>query len=148
VALPLGVGLGFAQLAEFIEAAHRVGGAHAATALARKPADKHFDPALAGPLCVHAEGSSAASTWFWRGRPPAGSSCRARRVLLLRPAAGPGPGRRRRLPVNASPGRTDRPDHVQRIYAKIDASNRATAAMFAVRRGLLPEKTTIITAAL
>jgi len=46
------------------------------------------------------------------------------------------------------PGRTGRPDHVQRIYAKIDASNRATAAMFAVRRGLLPEKTTIITAAL
>jgi hypothetical protein len=61
---------------------------------------------------------------------------------------GPGPGRRRRLPVNASPGRTGRPDHVEHIYAKIDASNRATAAMFAVRRGLLAEETITITAAL
>ncbi|HET9972984.1 MAG TPA: hypothetical protein VFQ68_32440 [Streptosporangiaceae bacterium] len=48
----------------------------------------------------------------------------------------------------ASPGRTGRPDHVEHIYAKIDASNRATAAMFAVRRGLLPEETITITAAL
>jgi hypothetical protein len=33
-------------------------------------------------------------------------------------------------------------DHVERIHAKIDASNRAAAAMFAVRHGLLPEERT------
>ena len=31
-------------------------------------------------------------------------------------------------------------NHVEHIYAKIDASSRAAAAMFAVRHGLLPEE--------
>jgi DNA-binding NarL/FixJ family response regulator len=30
-------------------------------------------------------------------------------------------------------------NHVEHIYAKIDASSRAAAAMFAVQHGLLPE---------
>ncbi len=30
-------------------------------------------------------------------------------------------------------------NHVEHIYTKIDASNRAGAALFAVRHGLLPE---------
>ena len=37
-------------------------------------------------------------------------------------------------------------NHVEHIYAKIDASSRAGAAMFAVRHGLLPEEKTAITA--
>ncbi|HEX6451534.1 MAG TPA: HD domain-containing phosphohydrolase, partial [Trebonia sp.] len=40
-----------AQLAEFMEVAHRVGGVAAATALARKRAGRQFDPALAALLC-------------------------------------------------------------------------------------------------
>jgi len=31
-------------------------------------------------------------------------------------------------------------NHVEHIYAKIDASSRAAAAMFAVQHGLLPEE--------
>ena len=38
-------------------------------------------------------------------------------------------------------------NHVEHIYAKIDASSRAGAAMFAVQHGLLPEETTAVTAA-
>ena len=38
-------------------------------------------------------------------------------------------------------------NHVQHIYAKIDSSNRAAAAMFAVQHGLLPEEKTAMTAA-
>jgi HD-GYP domain-containing protein (c-di-GMP phosphodiesterase class II) len=41
-----------AQLAEFTEVAHRVGGIPAATALARRRAGRQFDPALAGLLCA------------------------------------------------------------------------------------------------
>ena len=37
-------------------------------------------------------------------------------------------------------------NHVEHIYAKIDASSRAAAAMFAVQHGLLPEEKTAITA--
>ena len=37
-------------------------------------------------------------------------------------------------------------NHVEHIYAKIDASSRAAAAMFAVQHGLLPEeKVAVIT---
>jgi DNA-binding CsgD family transcriptional regulator len=32
-------------------------------------------------------------------------------------------------------------NHVEHIYAKIGASSRAAAALFAVRHGLLPEET-------
>jgi DNA-binding NarL/FixJ family response regulator len=39
-------------------------------------------------------------------------------------------------------------NHVEHIYAKIDASNRAVAAMFAVQHGLLPEERTATTPAL
>jgi DNA-binding NarL/FixJ family response regulator len=34
-------------------------------------------------------------------------------------------------------------NHVEHIYAKIDASSRAAAALFAVQHGLLPEGKTI-----
>ncbi len=44
-----------AQLAEFVEVAHRVGGVAAATALARRRAGRQFDPALAALLCANAE---------------------------------------------------------------------------------------------
>ena len=44
-----------AQLAEFMEVAHRVGGVAGATALARRRAGRQFDPALAALLCSHAE---------------------------------------------------------------------------------------------
>jgi DNA-binding NarL/FixJ family response regulator len=30
-------------------------------------------------------------------------------------------------------------NHIEHIYSKIDASNRATASLFAVQHGLLPE---------
>jgi HD-GYP domain-containing protein (c-di-GMP phosphodiesterase class II) len=42
------------QLAEYVEVAHRVGGAGAAVALARKRAGSQFDPDLAAILCTHA----------------------------------------------------------------------------------------------
>ena len=37
-------------------------------------------------------------------------------------------------------------NHVEHIYAKIDASSRACVAMFAVQHGLLPEDKTAVTA--
>lgn len=43
-----------AQLAEFMEVAHRVGGVAGATALARRRAGRQFDPALAALLCSRA----------------------------------------------------------------------------------------------
>jgi HD-GYP domain-containing protein (c-di-GMP phosphodiesterase class II) len=43
-----------AQIAEFVEVAHRVGGIDAATSLARRRAGKQFDPALAELLCAAA----------------------------------------------------------------------------------------------
>ncbi|HEY7264992.1 MAG TPA: HD domain-containing phosphohydrolase [Trebonia sp.] len=44
-----------AQLAEFTEVAHRVGGVAGATALARRRAGKQFDPTLAALLCTRAD---------------------------------------------------------------------------------------------
>ena len=44
-----------AQLAEFIEVAHRVGGIAGATALARRRAGRQFDPVLAALLCDRAD---------------------------------------------------------------------------------------------
>ena len=38
-------------------------------------------------------------------------------------------------------------NHVEHIYAKIDASHRAAAAMFAVQHGLLPEEKIAMTTA-
>jgi HD-GYP domain-containing protein (c-di-GMP phosphodiesterase class II) len=56
-----------AQLAEFIEVAHRVGGIEGATALARRRAGKQFDPALAALLCGNAQeilgGLEAVPAW-------------------------------------------------------------------------------------
>ena len=56
-----------AQLAEFVEVAHRIGGVEAATALARRRAGGQFDPALADVLCRDAEailgGLDSARTW-------------------------------------------------------------------------------------
>jgi HD-GYP domain-containing protein (c-di-GMP phosphodiesterase class II) len=44
-----------AQLAEFVEVAHRVGGVQAAKALARRRRGKQFDPALAELVCTDGE---------------------------------------------------------------------------------------------
>jgi HD-GYP domain-containing protein (c-di-GMP phosphodiesterase class II) len=56
-----------AQLAEFVEVAHRVGGVQNATALARRRAGRQFDPALAALLCAEAEeilgGLEAVPAW-------------------------------------------------------------------------------------
>ena len=56
-----------AQLAEFTEAAHRIGGVEAATVLARKRAGGQFDPALSALLCADPEailgGLESARTW-------------------------------------------------------------------------------------
>jgi HD-GYP domain-containing protein (c-di-GMP phosphodiesterase class II) len=56
-----------AQLAEFVEVAHRVGGVAAATALARRRAGRQFDPALAALLCAQAQeifgGADAVPAW-------------------------------------------------------------------------------------
>jgi len=56
-----------AQLAEYAEVAHRVGGVGAVTSLARKRSGRQFDPALAALLCAEAdgilEGLDAVGTW-------------------------------------------------------------------------------------
>jgi HD-GYP domain-containing protein (c-di-GMP phosphodiesterase class II) len=56
-----------AQLAEFMEVAHRVSGVAGATALARRRAGRQFDPDLAALLCSHAGeifgGLEAAPAW-------------------------------------------------------------------------------------
>jgi HD-GYP domain-containing protein (c-di-GMP phosphodiesterase class II) len=44
-----------AQLAEFVEVAHRVGGVEAAKELARRRGGKQFDPALAQLMCAEAD---------------------------------------------------------------------------------------------
>jgi HD-GYP domain-containing protein (c-di-GMP phosphodiesterase class II) len=44
-----------AQLAEFMEVAHRIGGVGAATALARRRAGRQFDPDLTALLCADAD---------------------------------------------------------------------------------------------
>ena len=56
-----------AQLSEYTEVAHRLGGTGAATVLARKRAGGQFDPALADLLCTNPEailgGLDSARTW-------------------------------------------------------------------------------------
>jgi hypothetical protein len=52
-AIPLAARI--SQLAEFVEAAYRAGGAEAATAMARKQLGKQFDPALVDLLCTNAD---------------------------------------------------------------------------------------------
>jgi HD-GYP domain-containing protein (c-di-GMP phosphodiesterase class II) len=56
-----------AQLAEFVEVAHRVGGVEAAKALARRRAGKQFDPALAELMRAEADmilaGLDSVATW-------------------------------------------------------------------------------------
>jgi len=56
-----------AQLAEFVEVAHRLGGVDAARTLARKRAGKQFDPTLAALVCARADeilcGLDAVRTW-------------------------------------------------------------------------------------
>ena len=56
-----------AQLAEFVEVAHRVGGVPAATDLARKRGGRQFDPRLADLLCAEADeilgGLDSVVTW-------------------------------------------------------------------------------------
>ena len=56
-----------AQLAEFMEVAHRVGGVAGATALARRRAGRQFDPALVALLCAEVEeilgGLEAVPAW-------------------------------------------------------------------------------------
>jgi response regulator RpfG family c-di-GMP phosphodiesterase len=56
-----------AQLAEFVEVAHRVGGVEAAREIARKRAGKQFDPTLAELVCAEADmllsGLDSVATW-------------------------------------------------------------------------------------
>ena len=56
-----------AQIAEFVEVAHRLGGVHAATELVRKRAGSQFDPTLSAVLCENADmilgGLDLANTW-------------------------------------------------------------------------------------
>jgi len=56
-----------AQLAEFVEVAHRTGGVDAATSLATRGAGAQFDPELCAVLCANAEeilgGLDSTSTW-------------------------------------------------------------------------------------
>jgi HD-GYP domain-containing protein (c-di-GMP phosphodiesterase class II) len=56
-----------AQLAEYVEVAHRLGGVEAATALADKRSGSQFDPDLCSTLCLDAEqilgGLDSARTW-------------------------------------------------------------------------------------
>ena len=56
-----------AQIGEFVEVAHRIGGTGAAVALAEKRAGSQFDPALAAALCGNAgmilEDLDAGQTW-------------------------------------------------------------------------------------
>jgi HD-GYP domain-containing protein (c-di-GMP phosphodiesterase class II) len=56
-----------AQLAEFVEVAHRVGGTDAAKSLARKRGGKQFDPGLAELICAEGEmllsGLDGVATW-------------------------------------------------------------------------------------
>jgi HD-GYP domain-containing protein (c-di-GMP phosphodiesterase class II) len=56
-----------AQLAEFVEVAHRCGGVEAAKRMARERAGNQFDPALAELVCAEGEtileGLDAAETW-------------------------------------------------------------------------------------
>jgi HD-GYP domain-containing protein (c-di-GMP phosphodiesterase class II) len=56
-----------AQLAEYVEVAHRLGGVEAATEMARKRAGGQFDPALSALLCDDPEailgGLESARTW-------------------------------------------------------------------------------------
>ena len=58
-----------AQLAEFVEVAHRVGGVAGATALARRRAGRQFDPALAALLCAKPEEILGGLEAVPRGRP-------------------------------------------------------------------------------
>ena len=56
-----------AQIGEFVEVAHRIGGTGAAIALAEKRAGSQFDPTLAAALCANAgtilDGLDAGPTW-------------------------------------------------------------------------------------
>jgi HD-GYP domain-containing protein (c-di-GMP phosphodiesterase class II) len=56
-----------AQMAEYVEVAHRVGGVEAATALARRRGGKQFDPAVSEIMCAEAEvilsGLDSVVTW-------------------------------------------------------------------------------------
>lgn len=64
-AVPIGSRL--AQLAEYVEVAHRIGGVSAAALLARKRGGSQFDPQLASLLCRDADeilgGLDSAQTW-------------------------------------------------------------------------------------
>ncbi len=64
-AIPIASRLG--MIGEFVEVAHRIGGAGAATALAEKRAGSQFDPTLCGVLCENlemiCEGLDAGQTW-------------------------------------------------------------------------------------
>ena len=61
------IGSRLAQIGEFVEVAHRIGGTGAVVALAEKRAGSQFDPALAAALCDNAgmilEDLDAGQTW-------------------------------------------------------------------------------------
>jgi DNA-binding CsgD family transcriptional regulator len=142
-----------AQLAEFTEVAHRVGGVAGATVLARRRAGRQFDPALVALLCAQAEQifGSLETVPAWRTVIAAGHRRPRRREALAGPAALT--AREVEVLVLLARGLSNKQiaerlvitpktagNHVEHIYAKIDASSRAAAAMFAVQHGLLPEE--------
>ena len=105
-----------AQLAEFTEVAHRVGGIAAATALARRRAGRQFDPALAELLCTSApdilDGLEVVPPWqaliasepalAWAVSESAGRRAdRHRELRGPEVTVHPGPFGRRRRPVRA-----------------------------------------------
>jgi HD-GYP domain-containing protein (c-di-GMP phosphodiesterase class II) len=72
-----------------------------------------------------------------RARPeaPAGLTAREIEVLQLLARGSSAKAIGERLGITAKTAK----NHIEHIYAKIDASNRASASLFAVQHGLLPE---------
>ena len=146
-----------AQLAEFVEVAHRVGGVGAAVALARERSGKQFDPTLAALLRKEAgeilAGVAAVQTWDAviaaeavlsaaghrvRRRASGVAGLTAREVEVLRLAARGLPSREIAQRLVMSPKTVG--NHIEHIYIKIGAGSRAAASLFAVQHGLLPEE--------
>ena len=96
-----------AQLAEFVEVAHRSGGIEAATRLARTRSGSQFDPRLADRLCADAERdprrARRAADLAGGDRARAGTRDRPLRRSLRRRAARDRELRRPQVPVHARP---------------------------------------------
>jgi DNA-binding NarL/FixJ family response regulator len=216
-----------AQLAEYVEVAHRIGGSGAAIALVRKRGGKQFDPRLTALICSHADeifnGLDSVQTWNavieaepalavvlsdeqfdssllaatistfarilgaadayqamreprpYRAARSADEAAEALRVEVragrldgdaveaVLGAAGHRARRRREGPAGLTAREVEvlrllagglstkqiarrltispktAGNHIEHIYSKIDATNRATASLFAIQHGLLPD---------